>query len=130
MKDDERALRGVHEAWIDAVNAGNLERLLELMAEDAVLLNPGQAPTGRAELSANFPAAHERFRIRCVSELDEVVVAGELAYVRCTDRLELEPRAGGVLERLAGHRLTIYRRRGDGRWLLERDMHTLLPVAS
>jgi ketosteroid isomerase-like protein len=30
---------------------------------------------------------------------------------------------------LAGHRLTVYRKQPDGRWLLVRDAHTLSPVA-
>jgi ketosteroid isomerase-like protein len=29
--------------------------------------------------------------------------------------------------RLAGHRLTVYRKQLDGRWLLARDAHTLSP---
>jgi ketosteroid isomerase-like protein len=31
---------------------------------------------------------------------------------------------------LAGHRLTVYRKQPDGRWLLARDAHTLSPVAN
>jgi len=46
MGPDERAIREVHSTWIDAVNAGDHVRLLTLMADDAVLLNPGQAPVG------------------------------------------------------------------------------------
>jgi ketosteroid isomerase-like protein len=30
---------------------------------------------------------------------------------------------------LAGHRITVYRKQPDGRWLLARDAHTLSPVA-
>jgi ketosteroid isomerase-like protein len=46
MGSDERAIREVHTTWIDAVNAGDLVRLLALMANDVVFLNPGQAPSG------------------------------------------------------------------------------------
>jgi hypothetical protein len=47
MGSDERAIREVHATWIDAVNGGDLVRLLALMANDVVFLNPGQAPFGR-----------------------------------------------------------------------------------
>ena len=47
MGSDERAIREVHTTWIDAVNAGDLGRLLTLMADDVVFLNPGRAPFGR-----------------------------------------------------------------------------------
>lgn len=128
MGPDEREIREIHSTWIDAVNAGSLVRLLTLMVDDVVFLNPGQAPFGRDEFSANFSAAHQQIGIRCSSELEEVVVAGEVAYTRSRDALSVTPSAGGEATQLAGHRITIYRKQPDGRWLLARDAHTLSPV--
>ena len=128
MGPDERAIREVHSTWIDAVNAGDLVCLLTMMADDAVFLNPGQAPFGRDGFSDNFSAAHQQVRIRCSSELEEVVVIGEIAYTRSRDALSVTPRAGGEATQLAGHRITVYRKQPDGRWLLARDAHTLSPV--
>ena len=128
MGSDERRIREVHSTWINAVNAGDLVRLLTLMADDVVFLNPGHAPLGRAGFSANFSAAHQQVRIRCSSELEEVVVIGEVAYTRSRDALSVTPRAGGEMTQLAGHRITVYRKQPDGRWLLARDAHTLSPV--
>src|SRR5438067_13312825 len=132
---DERAIREVHSTWIDAVNAGDLDRLLSLMADDVVFLNPGQAPFGRDGFSPGFSAAHQQAQIRCVSELEEVVVVGEVAYTRSRDSLSVIPRAGPEAmqpeaKQLAGHRITVYRKQPDGGWLLARDAHTLSPVAS
>src|SRR5512140_368003 len=127
MGSDEREIREVHPTWISAVNAGDLVRLLALMADDVVFLNPGQEPVGRDGFSANFSAAHQQVRIRCSSELEEVVVTGEVAYTRSRDALSVT-RAGGKATQLAGHRLTVYRKQSDGRWLLARDAHTLSPV--
>ena len=129
MGSDDRAIREVHTTWIDAVNAGDLARLLSLMADDAVFLTPGRAPVGRDGFPAGFSAAHQQSRIRCISELEEVVVVGEVAYTLCRDSLSMTPRAGGEATELAGHRITIYRKHPDGRWLLARDAHTLSPVA-
>ncbi|TDG03189.1 SgcJ/EcaC family oxidoreductase [Paraburkholderia guartelaensis] len=130
MGSDERAIREVHTTWIEAVNAGDLVRLLTLMADDVVFLNPGRAPLGREGFPAGFSAAHQQFQIRCISELDEIVIAGEVAYTLCRDSLSVTPRAGGEATALAGHRVTIYRKQPDGRWLLARDANTLSPVAS
>jgi uncharacterized protein (TIGR02246 family) len=129
MEPDERAVREVHATWIDAVNAGDLGRLLKMMADDVVFLNPGRAPIGRDEFPLGFSAAHQHSKIRCISELEEVVVVGEIAYTRCRDSLAIFPRVGGETTELAGDRLTIYRKQPDGRWLLARDAHTLSPVA-
>ena len=116
-------------AWIDAVNAGDLVCLLSLMANDVVFLNPGQAPFGRDGFSPGFSAAHQQARINCISELEDVVIVGEVAYTLSRDSLSVTPRAGGEAMQLAGHRITVYRKQPDGRWLLARDAHTLSPVA-
>jgi uncharacterized protein (TIGR02246 family) len=128
MGPDERVIREVHSTWIDAVNAGDLDRLLTLMASDVVFLNPGRAPFGRDGFPAGFLAAHQQARIRCISDLEEVVVVGDLAYTMSRDSLSVIPRAGGEATQLAGHRITVYRKQPDGRWLLARDAHTLSPV--
>jgi uncharacterized protein (TIGR02246 family) len=128
MTPDERQIHELHATWINGVNAGHLAHLLTLVADDVVFLNPGQAPSGRDGFSANFSAAHQQVRIHCVSELEEVVVVGDVAYTQSRDTLSVAPRTGGEPMQLAGHRLTVYRKQPDGRWLLARDAHTLSPV--
>lgn len=128
MGADDEEVREVHSTWINAVNAGDLGCLITLMADDAVFLTPGQAPLGREGFSANFLAAHQRVRIRCISELEEVVVVGEVAYTRSRDSLSVMPRAGEKAMRSAGYRMTVYREQPGGGWLLARDAHTLSPV--
>ena len=130
MGPDERAIREVHSTWIDAVNAGDLVCLLGLMADDVVFLNPGQAPLGRDGFSPGFSVAHQQARINCVSELEDVVVVGEVAYTRSRDALSVIPRVAKEQEatQLAGYRMTVYRKGPGGRWLLARDAHTMSPV--
>lgn len=128
MSADEHAIREVHMTWIDAVNAGDLDRLFALMTDDVVFLNPGREPFGRNGFPAGFLAAHQQYLIHCISEPEEVTVAGDLAYTLSRDSLSLKSRAGGEDEHLAGHRITIYRKQPDGRWLLARDAHTLSQV--
>jgi uncharacterized protein (TIGR02246 family) len=119
----------VHSTWIDAVNAGDLGCLLSLMADDVVFLNPGKAPLGRDGFPAGFSAAHQQARINCISELEDVVVVGEVAYTLSRDSLSVTPRATGEATQLAGHRIAVYCKQPDGRWLLARDAHTLSPAA-
>jgi len=126
---DETAIREVHSSWIDAVNAGDLARLLTLMTDDVVFLNPGKEPVGRREFPSGFLIGHQRSWIHCVSEIEEVAVFGEVAYTRCRDSLSVKPRAGGEATELAGDRITIYRKQPDGHWLLARDAQTLSSVS-
>jgi len=129
MGSDERAIRELHLTWIDSVNKGDLARVLSSMADDVVFLGPGEAPAGRDAFSPHFSAAQEQARINCVSELQDVVVVGEVAYTLSRDTLSVTPRAGGEEMRFAGYRSNVYRKQPDGRWLLARDTHTLSPVA-
>ncbi|MCE4555614.1 nuclear transport factor 2 family protein [Roseateles cellulosilyticus] len=129
MNADEQVIRHHHATWMAAVNAGDFPALLQLATDDMVLMGPGQAPFGQAVFQATFAGAHERFRVHCDSELQEIVVVGELAYTRCRDALTLTPRAGGDTMTLAGDRLTVYRKEA-GRWRLARDAHTLVPATA
>jgi ketosteroid isomerase-like protein len=52
-----------------------------------------------------------------------------VAYTLSRDSLSVTPRAGREALQLAGHRITVYRKQPDGRWLLARDPHTLSPAA-
>ena len=128
MSSDEQKIRELHVTWIEAVNARDLAGLLALMTDDVVFLNPGEAPLSREGFSAKFSGAHQKLRINCTSELEEVVVVGDVAYTRAWDALSVTPRAGGEATQLAGYRLTVYRQQPAGRWLLARDAHTLSPV--
>lgn len=126
MSPDELQIHEAHASWIVAVNGGDLDRLLSLTTEDVVFINPGQEPFGHEEFSIAVSEAHQRLRLLCTSELEEVVVSGEVAYTRSRDSLSLTDRAGGETTCLAGYRMTVYRKQ-DGRWLLARDAHTLAP---
>jgi uncharacterized protein (TIGR02246 family) len=128
MRSDEQAIREAHSEWINAVNSGDLARLLVMITDDVVFLNPGEDCVGRDGFSTKFSAAHKQLRICCVSELTEVVVVGEVAYTLSRDSLSVSPRAGGEETRLAGDRMTIYRKQPDGCWLLARDANVLSPV--
>jgi hypothetical protein len=55
MGPEERAVRDVHSTWFDAVNAGYLARLLTLIADDVVFLNPGHAPLRRGREMRDAP---------------------------------------------------------------------------
>jgi len=115
---------------MNAVNAGDLDGLLGLMTGDAIFLAPGSEPMGRDAFALGFSSAHRQSLLRCASELQEVVVAGDIACTVCRDALGVTPREGGLEAQLTGHRLSVCLRQPDGRWLLARDAHTLTAAAS
>jgi len=46
MNDDERAIRNLVDTWISATRAGDIETVLDLMADDVIFTVAGQKPFG------------------------------------------------------------------------------------
>jgi uncharacterized protein (TIGR02246 family) len=126
MHADEGAVRDLIAEWMSATAAGDADRLLGLMDEDVVFLTPGQPPMrGRDRFMAGLDAALAHVRIDPTSEVQEVQVAGDLAY--CWNRLEVTvtPLRGGEPGRRSGHALTVLRKQSDGTWVVSRDANLL-----
>lgn len=127
MDADERAIRVLQAAWMEASLQGDLPRVLSLMADDVVFLTPGRAPFGKDEFAATFRSGQGQAQIRPTSDLEEIVVCGDVAHTRTRLAIEIEP-AAGEIKRMAGYALTIFRRQADGNWLLSRDANLLMPA--
>ncbi|HMA02747.1 MAG: YybH family protein [Gemmatimonas sp.] len=127
MTDDERAIRAVVDAWFEATRSGNLDAVLELMTDDVVFMVPEREPFGKREFAA---AAKEMANIEMngTSEIVELRVLGDWAYVRNYIDLTMTPQSGAPMRR-SGYTLTIFRKERDGQWRLARDANMLAKVA-
>jgi ketosteroid isomerase-like protein len=68
----------VREAWPDAVRAGDVERLAELVTDDVVVVHGnGRCAHGRDELKADFLKAFDAFSIEQKVSSTEVIVRGQ-----------------------------------------------------
>ena len=47
MTEDERAIRNLVDTWMFATQKGDIETVLHLMADDVILMVPGQKPFGK-----------------------------------------------------------------------------------
>jgi uncharacterized protein (TIGR02246 family) len=124
MSPDERAIRDVIATWMSASAAGDAPTVLSLMADDVVFLVAGRPPFGKKEFAASQQtlATHH---LEGTSEVREVEVAGNLAYARAHLTVAMTPTSGGPTVRRSGPTLSIFRRLGDGRWVLARDANLL-----
>ena len=126
MPDDKQQIRDLIDAWARASAAGDLEKILSLMDEDAVFLRAGHPPMrGREAFAAQFQQAIEQVRIEASSDIQEIYVAGDIAY--CWNQLSvtMTPLKGGTPMRHTGPVLTIFRKEADGNWVLSRDANLL-----
>lgn len=125
MRDDEAEIRELVATWMAATKAGDAQAVLDLMTEDAVFLVPGQAPFGKAKF-AEAAQAQSALRIEGESDIEEIQVCGDWAFMRSHLTVRMTPPAGETMVR-AGYALTVLRRE-NGRWKLTRDANLVGPA--
>ncbi|MBG0801513.1 SgcJ/EcaC family oxidoreductase [Methylocystis sp. H4A] len=124
MTDDERAIRELVDAWMVSSKAGDLTALIDLMTDDVIFLTPGGKPFGKEA----FVAASKNMKnvaIEARSEIQELCIFGDWAYMRSYIEMTATPRDGGAPLHRTGNTLTILRKEADGRWRLARDANLL-----
>jgi uncharacterized protein (TIGR02246 family) len=126
MNDDERAIRDLVATWMAASQAGDVETVLGLMADDVVFMVPGRAPFGKAAFAADAQAM-KNVRFEGTHDIRELAVLGDWAYLRNYLTVTVTP-PGGAPVRRAGYTLTILRKEPGGKWLLARDANLLTKV--
>jgi uncharacterized protein (TIGR02246 family) len=127
MQTDEQAIRQLTATWIAATKAGDLETVLSLMAEDVVFLVPGQPPMiGKsAYATAARPTPNQTPpQIDGASEIQEIKVLGDWAFMWTKLKVVLTPPDGAAPVIRAGHTLTILHKQ-SGKWVLARDANLL-----
>jgi uncharacterized protein (TIGR02246 family) len=123
MTEDERAIRALVDTWFTASKAGELPTVLSLMTDDAVFMVPGEEPFGKEAFEATSKEM-ENVRIEGTSEIQEIQVLGDWAYLRNFIEMTMTP-PGGTSVRRSGYTLTILNKGSDGRWRLARDANLL-----
>ena len=126
MTEDERAIRGVVDRWFAATRAGDLATVLELMTDDVVFMQAAHEPFGKAAFAAAFQGM-ANVTMDGTSDIVELRVLGEWAYLRNHIELTVTPPSGEVMHR-SGYTLTILRKEPDGKWRLARDANMLAKV--
>ena len=129
MQDDEQQIRELVATWMAATKAGDVETVLGLMTDDVVFLVPGRPPMGKAEFAAaaRAQASGDAPRFDGSSDIQEVQVAGDWAWLWSRLRVVVTPADGSPPLQREGHTLTVLRR-SQGRWLLARDANLLGPA--
>jgi uncharacterized protein (TIGR02246 family) len=127
MTVDEIKIRDLVGTWMSATNAGDLDTVLGLMAEDVVFLVPGQAPIiGREAFAkaAHAQSANGAPTFDGRSEIKELTIVGDWAYMWSRLTVAVTPSNGGKPTVRAGHTLSIFRK-VRGQWMLSRDANLL-----
>jgi len=127
MQNDEQAIKQLIATWLSASKTGNKEKVLSLMADDVVFLIAGQEPMRGKEAFATAQSALKDVDIDATSEVQEIKVLGEWAYVWTNLSIVVTPQNGGTSVKRAGDTLSILQKR-NGQWVIFRDANMLTTV--
>jgi uncharacterized protein (TIGR02246 family) len=119
MNKDEQAIRELVATWMAASKSGDVETVLSLMTDDVVFMAANREPFGKQAFAASSRAMSD-IEIDGTSDIREIRIIGDWAYLRNFIQLTITPSAGKPINR-SGFTLTILQKQADGRWLLARD---------
>lgn len=125
MSDDEKAIRALIAAWMDASKNGDIDTVLGLMTDDVVFMTPGREPFGKQAYAEQSRAmAQSGMKIDGESEIAELQVLGDWAWLRNHLRITITSPGRAPVPR-QGYVLTLLRKNAQGRWQLARDANLL-----
>ncbi len=130
MSSDEQGIRNLVATWMAATKAGDIEKVLSLMAEDVVFLLPGQPPMiGKSAFAAAAGAQSKQAspQFEGASEIQEIKMIGDWAFMWTKLKVVVNQPGGAPPMTRAGHTLSILKKQ-NGRWLLACDANMLSPV--
>ena len=130
-QSDEQKIRELVSTWIAATKAGDIEKVLSLMSDDVVFLVPGQPPMRKADFAAaaGVQVGKDAPKFDGTSEIQEITILGEWAFMWTKLTVVVTPSAGGPSMTRAGHTLSVLKKH-QGKWVLARDANMLTPVSS
>lgn len=118
---DQSTIRALTERFVQLMLAGNLDGLVTLYTENAVLMPPHHPEVqGRAALRAFLGSFPRISSFRATAH--EIDGRADLAYVRGSYAMTLHPEGAADPVKDEGKFVEIRRRQPDGSWLLAVDI--------
>ncbi|UCC71356.1 MAG: SgcJ/EcaC family oxidoreductase [Gemmatimonadota bacterium] len=116
------------DSWVSSVQAADIEALARLVTPDATFWTHG-APelAGRDALAAAFGPVFARYSMEQDFRCEELVVSGDMGFMRGTEFNRLIPRREGPAIERQQRAFSIIRRGADGRWRFAHGMTNLAP---
>jgi ketosteroid isomerase-like protein len=101
-------------AWEDAYQAGDLDRLMDIYAEDAVSMPPNRPILeGKSAMEEDFRLFFEEFTVERQFSLIDIEISGDTAVRRGEWTQTFSPKAGGEPITEVGKCLMVFKRFGD-----------------
>ncbi|HEY7441927.1 MAG TPA: SgcJ/EcaC family oxidoreductase [Vicinamibacterales bacterium] len=122
---DRTTIQGLMIRWAAAIRAKDATALAAMVTEDAVFLPPGFPPIrGKHSIEVMYKTFFPQFsRVELNSEVEELEVAGDWAFVWGSETMVLVPQSGGSPIEMQGRGMSILKRQLDGSWKIARGIN-------
>ena len=119
----EAAIEKLFRDWADAGRRGDAQAMAQMVTEDAEFWSHGAAPLqGRGEVVSRMTTFFESYEIDQGFERQEIVISGNLAFVRGMEINRVTPRNDAAPMEIRQRALSILFREADGVWRFARGM--------
>jgi uncharacterized protein (TIGR02246 family) len=122
---DQQRIRELVQTCQQASMAGDIARILPLMAEDVVFMVCGHPPMRGRDAFAQAFRTMKDFRMEARSEIQEIEVSGDLGYCWNHISVAVTRPQGGAPMRRSGYALSVLRKQPDGAWIIIRDANLM-----
>ena len=125
--DGAEAIRRTNDFYAEMLVAGDVDTLMTLYDENAVLLPPNESPLhGKPAIRASWEAFFADWdTVEARSVIDEIMVFGDWAYGHGHYRGRSRSKDGGAEVSEALKFSGLWRRKSDGGWVIARDMFNM-----
>jgi len=119
-------IRSLSQAWMEAMRAKDIDRLLSMIDDNAVFLPPGSPPVrGRDQITKMLHTFFSRCDPEQSIDIGEIQICGDWAFAWGAETMKATPVNGGPPLTMRGHGLSILRRQEDGSWKFARGINNL-----
>lgn len=127
----EEAIDKLFRDWAEAGRRGDARALADLVTEDAEFWTQAAPPLkGRDEVVTRMAAFFETYEIDQGFERQELVVSGDLAFVRGMELNRVTPRDGAPAMEIRQRAFSVLFREPGGTWKFARGMTHRPPEAA
>jgi uncharacterized protein (TIGR02246 family) len=120
---DRAKILAIEDRLRAAYAASNPDAIAAEYTEDALLMPPDNpSQVGRPAIAAVYRTYFKDFKCDFKSDVQELEIAGDWAFLRGAFTTVVTPKAGGPQQGGHGKFLVIVRRGADGTWRFARDM--------
>ena len=131
VREEDEAVKSLILEALEIIRSDDFDRYFDLFTDDAVWMMPSSFNDVHRDEARTFYRFTRKFKFDQETSVDEVVVSGDVAYVKVSFNGYLRPKVddGSPPLRSVSRHIWILRQQLDGSWKIARDIWNTPRVA-